>query len=263
VPTLLNPYNGCMALGRRHYLIAAALSLLLVGAALVAAWWWRRPPGLDAWGSGDPPTGWATRARQEGVWRREGVHRRIQYSYVPLSEISPELQLAVLVSEDLDFFGHGAVDLRAIREAIAEWREGGRLRGASTISQQLAKNLYLSGERTLWRKVEEARLAWWMERTLGKRRILELYLNIVEFGPGVYGAEAAAAHYFGAHANDLDADRGAALAAAIPSPGRDNPSTRSRRWEVRQGLIRARIERVAWLRERLRRLNQQQAGSRR
>lgn len=251
-----------MALGRRHYLIAAAVSLLLAGAALLAAWWWRRPPGLDAWGSGAPPTGWATRARQEDVWRREGVRRRIEYAYVPLGEISLEAQVAVLVSEDLDFFGHGALDVRAIREAIDEWREGGRLRGASTISQQLAKNLFLSGERTLWRKVEEARLAWWMERTLGKRRILELYLNIVEFGPGVYGAEAAALHYFGVHASEVGADQGAALAAAIPSPGRDNPSTRSRRWEVRQGLIRARIDRVDWLRDRLRRLNQQKAGSR-
>jgi monofunctional biosynthetic peptidoglycan transglycosylase len=251
-----------MVLRRRHYLIAAAVPLLLVGAVMAAAWWWwRPPPGLDAWGSGAPPTTWATRARQEELWRREGARRRIEYAYVPLGEVSLEAQLAVLVSEDLDFFGHGAVDLRAIREAIEEWREGGRLRGASTISQQLAKSLYLSGERTLWRKLEEARIAWWMERTLGKRRILELYLNIVEFGPGVYGVEAAAAHYFGTRAREVDAGQGAALAAAIPSPGRDNPSTRSRRWELRQRLIRARIDRVGWLRERLQRLNRQQADA--
>ena len=90
-----------------------------------------------------------------------------------------------------------------------------------------------------------------MERRLGKRRILELYLNVVEFGPGLFGAEAAAEHYFGIPATDLDADRGAALAAAIPSPGRDNPTTASRRWQFRRSTILRRMGNADWLRSRL------------
>jgi monofunctional biosynthetic peptidoglycan transglycosylase len=156
-----------------------------------------------------------------------------------------------LVGEDIDFFGHGPLDLDAIVEAVESRKPGRRLRGASTITQQLAKTLFLSGERTFWRKLREARLAWWMERRLGKRRILELYLNAVEFGPGLFGAEAASEHYFGIPATDLDAEHGAALAAAIPSPGRDNPTTASRRWQFRRFTILRRMANADWLRSRL------------
>jgi monofunctional biosynthetic peptidoglycan transglycosylase len=228
------------------------------GAAL---WWWQVPAELAAWRSGPPPHPWAAWQRQEAVWRAEGVHRRISFTYVPLDHISVEVPLAVLVSEDISFFAHGAVDFEAVREAVTQWHEGHRLRGASTISQQLAKNLFLSGERTFWRKLEEARLAHAMERSLGKRRILELYLNVVEFGPGLLGVEAAARHDYGHSAEELDAGQAAGLAAAIPSPGRDNPITVSRRWEYRRGIILARMARAGWLREMLERLHHEPAAA--
>jgi monofunctional biosynthetic peptidoglycan transglycosylase len=183
----------------------------------------------------------------------------VEHRYVPLGAISTELQLAVLVGEDIDYFGHGPLDLDAIVEAIETRKPGARLRGASTITQQLAKNLFLSPERTLWRKLREARLAWWMERRLGKRRILELYLNVVEFGPGLFGAEAASRHYFGVGASALDAEQAAGLAAAIPSPGRDNPATDSRRWRFRRSLILRRMGNAEWLKSLLARLNRSSA----
>jgi membrane peptidoglycan carboxypeptidase len=129
-----------------------------------------------------------------------------------------------------------------------------RLRGASTISQQLAKNLFLSPRRTVWRKIREAHLAWWLERRLGKRRILELYLNVVEFGPGLFGAEAASQHYFGVASGDLTVEQAASLAAAIPSPGRDNPTTDTRRWRFRRDVILRRMGRATWLKTLLGRL---------
>jgi monofunctional biosynthetic peptidoglycan transglycosylase len=234
---------------RRVLLVGlAAPAVAVIGFGL-----WLSSPGEDLarWEKGPPPGRWAAWERQEEVWREEGSQRRPEERYVALSAISVDLQLAVLVGEDIDFFGHGPVDLDAIVEAVETRKPGHRIRGASTITQQLAKNLFLSGERTFWRKIREARLAWWMERRLGKRRILELYLNVVEFGPGLFGAEVAARHYFGESAGALDAEQAAGLAAAIPSPGRDNPASASRRWQFRQSLILRRMGRADWLRARL------------
>lgn len=241
-----------MRLRRRHYGIAVGAAIVVMLAA-VPFLWWRHAPAVDfsRLRAGPPPADWAARARQEAKWRAEGIERRAAHEYAPLSSISHELQLAVLVSEDIDYFGHGAVDPRAIWEAINEWRHGRRLRGASTISQQLAKILFLSPERTLLRKLGEARLAWWLERELGKRRVLELYLNVVEFGPGLLGAEAASRHYFATGAATLSGEEAAGLAAAIPSPGRDNPSTTTPRWTARRAAILARMQAATWLRRRL------------
>jgi monofunctional biosynthetic peptidoglycan transglycosylase len=232
-------------------LLVVALAATVIGAASVGIWLLSPGEDLAPWREGAPPRHWATWQRQDDLWRAEGSQRRVENTYVPLAAISVELQLAVLVGEDIDFFGHGPVDLDAIVEAVETRKPGGRLRGASTITQQLAKNLFLSGERTFWRKLKEARLAWWMERRLGKRRILELYLNVVEFGPGLLGAEAASRHYFGLPARDLDPAHAAGLAAAIPSPGRDNPSTETRRWQFRRSTILRRMGRADWLRSRL------------
>jgi monofunctional biosynthetic peptidoglycan transglycosylase len=241
-----------VATGRGCYTIAGgALAALLLAAGLATAWWLTEPAGLDGLRQGPPPPSWAALERQRSAWRAAGRQRDVRPRYVPLEEIAVELQLAVLVGEDIDFFGHGAVDPTAIREALAEWRRGRRLRGASTLSQQLAKNLYLSGERSAWRKVEELRLAWWLERRLGKRRILELYLNVVEFGPGLFGVESAARYYCGAGAGELEAEQAAGLAAAIPAPGRDNPATATRRWKFRQDTILARMSEAGWLRRKL------------
>jgi len=240
--------------GARHP-VRRAVVLLGLGMAVAIAgaviWWWSPGEDLSAWRNGPPPRAWAAWRRQEERWREEGSRRRVQYSYVGLAQVSVEMQLAVLVGEDIDFFGHGPVDVDAILEAVEEHRPGERLRGASTITQQLAKNLYLSGERTIWRKLKEIRLAWWLERRLGKRRILELYMNVVEFGPGLLGVEAAARHYYEVGAAGLTGEQAAGLAAAVPAPGRDNPSTASRRWQNRRAIIMRRMAKADWLRTRL------------
>jgi monofunctional biosynthetic peptidoglycan transglycosylase len=236
------------------------LGLLGLGLVIGFGAWWSRPGmDLEPWGQGPLPLRWASWERQEELWLRQGLHRHPEHAYLPLADISEELVLAVLVGEDIGYFGHGAVDPRAVWEVLKEWREQGRLRGASTISQQVAKMLFLSGERSLSRKLQEARLAFWLERKLGKRRVLEIYLNVVEFGPGLFGAEAAAQHYFETSARTLSASQAAAVAAAIPAPGRDNPDTGTSRWEFRRDTIARRLQRVAWLRKILAR--QRAAGS--
>jgi monofunctional glycosyltransferase len=216
-----------------------------------AAWWLSPAPEVDEWAVGPTPRGWASLERQEEAWRRDGLNRRPAHSYRRFGEISPDLVLAVLVGEDVNFLRHDFLDPAAIWEAIGEWHRGARLRGASTISQQLARILFLSAERSVSRKLAEARLAWWLERRLSKRRILELYVNTVEFGPGLFGAEAASWHYFGVGAATVGPAEAAQLAAGIPSPGRDNPSTRTARWELRRSLIAERSARAVLLRVQL------------
>ncbi|HNX51622.1 MAG TPA: biosynthetic peptidoglycan transglycosylase [Thermoanaerobaculaceae bacterium] len=231
---------------------AGCLTVGLLGLAAAVAFgvWWASPGAdLAPWRQGPLPLRWASWARQEELWQRQGLHRRPEHVFVPMEELSEELTLAVLVGEDIGYFGHGAVDPRAMWEVVGEWWDEGRLRGASTISQQVAKMLFLSGERSLGRKLREARLAFWIERRLGKRRVLEIYLNIVEFGPGLFGAEAAARHYFDTAARDLSPSQAAAIAAAIPAPGRDNPDTKTGKWEFRRDTIARRLDHVAWLRK--------------
>lgn len=219
------------------------LVILSTATAVGAAWWLSAPDELQALETGPPTQDWATWRRQEERWLRDGVRRPLVHHYVPLERINPAVAHAVLVLEDINFFGHRGVDPGALREAFHEWQRGRPLRGASTITQQLAKSLFLSPERSLRRKIREARLAWWMERRLGKRRILELYLNVVEFGPGTFGVEAASRRYYSVSAAELTRSQAAGLAASIPSPARDNPATGTERWSFRRNLIEERIER--------------------
>jgi len=145
----------------------------------------------------------------------------LEYAWVPYAGISVHLKRAVVVAEDAKFLDHDGFDWEAIQEAIAKnQREGRVVAGASTITQQLAKNLFLSGERSWLRKGQEAIITWMLEQTMTKRRILELYLNVAEWGDGVFGAEAAARHHFGVSAAALDAGQAAWLAAILPSPRR-------------------------------------------
>lgn len=164
--------------------------------------------------------------------------RRVQ-TWVPYDRISQNLVRAVLAGEDSRFFDHAGFDWEEMKKALEQdWNEGKFKRGASTISQQLAKNLFLSTSKNPIRKLHEALITWEMEIILGKRRILEIYLNVIEWGDGVYGAEAAARNYFKASAASLSADQAAFLSAIIPSPnGAFNPSTRRRRVERRKNLI--------------------------
>ena len=147
-----------------------------------------------------------------------------QWSWAPLSRISSHLQRAVVVAEDASFFVHEGFDWEGIRDAALHNLEAGEMkRGGSTITQQLAKNLYLSSERSLLRKTREALITRSLEHHLTKERILELYLNVAEWGRGVYGAEAAARHHFGKSAADLTMSEAAWLAAILPSPQRYDP----------------------------------------
>jgi monofunctional biosynthetic peptidoglycan transglycosylase len=147
-----------------------------------------------------------------------------QWSWAPLSRISSHLQRAVVVAEDASFFVHEGFDWEGIRDAALHNLEAGEMkRGGSTITQQLAKNLYLSSERSLLRKAREALITRSLEHHLTKERILELYLNVAEWGRGVYGAEAAARHHFGKSAADLTMSEAAWLAAILPSPQRYDP----------------------------------------
>jgi monofunctional biosynthetic peptidoglycan transglycosylase len=143
------------------------------------------------------------------------------HTWVPYARISIHLKRAVVVAEDAKFLDHEGFDWEAIQGALAKnQREGRVVAGASTISQQLAKNLFLSGERSWLRKGQEAIITWMLEQTMSKRRILELYLNVAEWGEGVFGAEAAARYHFGVSAAALAPEQGAWLAAILPSPRR-------------------------------------------
>jgi len=146
---------------------------------------------------------------------------RLAHVWVPYGRISPQLKRAVIAAEDARFLEHAGLDWEAIERAIDKNQKRGRVvAGASTITQQLAKNLFLSGERSWIRKAQEAVIAWMLEATLSKRRILELYLNVAEWGEGVFGAQAAAEVHFGTHPGALSARQAAWLAAVLPSPRR-------------------------------------------
>ncbi|MEW6382074.1 MAG: monofunctional biosynthetic peptidoglycan transglycosylase [bacterium] len=161
---------------------------------------------------------------REREWEDKGKSYKIRQRWVPLSRISPHLVRAVVIAEDDKFWRHEGFDYEAIQEAIEKDLKAGKFKlGGSTISQQLAKNLYLSPAKNPFRKIREAIITWRMEKTLSKRRILELYLNVIEWGEGVFGAEAAARHYYGKPASLLTSREAARLAAVLPNPRRFNP----------------------------------------
>lgn len=166
----------------------------------------------------DPPI---TTVQIERMIQHPDEPRR--YEFVPLDRISPHLSQAVIASEDARFYEHHGLDWTEIGHAVEEKLEDGRLRGASTITQQLARNLFLTTNRSILRKAAEVPLALLLELLLPKRRILELYLNVVEWGPGVFGAEAAAEYHYGVAARALSREQAARLAAILPSPRRRRP----------------------------------------
>jgi monofunctional biosynthetic peptidoglycan transglycosylase len=167
--------------------------------------------------------------------------RRVQ-EWVPYSRISEDLKRAVLVAEDAAFWDHDGIDVTQIRESIqASWAQGVPMRGASTITQQLAKNLYLSPSRDPLRKLRELILARRIEAALSKVRIFEIYLNVIEWGDGIWGAEAAARAYFGIPASALDPAQSALLAGAIINPRLHSPARPTARLLARQQLILSRM----------------------
>jgi monofunctional biosynthetic peptidoglycan transglycosylase len=226
-------------------LALALLGVLLAGWAAREAWTWPDVGALAA----RPPATTAFIERYRAAERAAGRAGQVAWTWVPYPRISPELKRAVLVAEDINFFAHRGFELPELRVALEEALEEGELpRGASTLTQQLAKNLWLSPARHPWRKAKEAVLTWQLERRLGKRRILELYLNVVEFGPGVFGAEAAARRYFGKAAADLDAGEAAQLAAGLPRPRAWHPGVASAAYARYVGIILRRLERAEFLR---------------
>jgi len=179
---------------------------------------------------------------------REGRSPRVQWRWVPYARISPNLKAALLVSEDINFFSHHGFDRTEMEDSISEaWKKRDFPRGASTLTQQLAKNLWLSPSRNPWRKVKEALLTVQLEKDLGKKRILELYLNVVEFGPGIYGAEAASRAYFARSSADLTDTEAAELVAGLPSPDRWHPGTGSRAARKRVAIILRRMRRARFV----------------
>lgn len=180
----------------------------------------------------------AAEAEEAGRQARQ-VHR-----WIPYGRISPALIKAVVVTEDGAFWSHGGVDLHEVRAALDTWwDEGGSLRGGSTITQQLAKNLYLSPSRNPYRKLRELLIARRLEAELSKRRILELYLNLIEWGDGIWGAEAAARANFGVSAADLTEEQAALMAGAIINPRVYSPANPNGRLRSRQQIILGRMRR--------------------
>jgi monofunctional glycosyltransferase len=159
--------------------------------------------------------------RRLEILRAKKPGAQLRRTWVSYDRISAQLKRAVVAAEDAKFLDHEGFDWEAIQKAMTKNEQRGKVvAGASTISQQVAKNLFLSGERSWLRKGQEAIITWMMERTLSKRRILELYLNIAEWGEGVFGAEAAARYHFGVPASALGPEQAAYLAAVLPSPRR-------------------------------------------
>jgi len=218
---------------RRPLVLLAATAALLATAAIGL---WLALPAPGAFASKNPrTTAVIEQRRAEAAAARRGF--RLRQTWVSLDRVSPRLVQAVLTSEDASFYAHGAFDWHEVQAAADDsLRKGRPLRGASTLSQQLAKNLWLGTERSLWRKVKEAVLAVKLERTLPKRRILALYLNVAEWGPGVFGVEAAARAHFGVSAADLSAAQAALLAAMLPAPRRVNMEQPSR-WLARRSRL--------------------------
>lgn len=176
---------------------------------------------------------------RENEWGREGKRFRVKQKWVPLRAISPYLIKAVLIGEDDKFWSHEGFDYEAMQKALEKDIKAKKFKlGGSTISQQLAKNLYLSPSKNPLRKIREAIITWRMERALSKKRILELYLNVAEWGDrGIFGIEAAARKYYGKPAADLGPEEAARLASVLPNPRRFNPLGSQRYVINRSNLI--------------------------
>lgn len=219
--------------------LAAWLAFVLAAAFVVyelsflaRIYWWR---------SHDPASTAFMAERMERVRERK-PDAKARQQWVPYARISLNLKRAIVAAEDAKFADHEGFDWEAMQKAWEKNQKRGRVvAGGSTISQQLAKNLFLSGSRTPWRKAQEAVITVMLEAVLDKRRILEIYLNVIEWGEGVFGAEAAARHYYGVNAAALTAEQSARLAAMVPNP-RFYDRNRNAPWlEKKTGIILARM----------------------
>lgn len=218
-------------------------SICILLAAVFLVWWHLLPSGRE-FATLNPTTTALVETRVAEA-HAEGRDLEVHLSFIPLRSISPALIKTVVVAEDGNFWSHKGFDYAELWKALKEaWRSRTVPRGASTISQQLAKNLYLSESKNPARKLLEAFITFRIEHTLSKDRILELYLNVIEWGYGIFGAEAAAQHYFRTHAANLSMDQASFLAAIIPGPtSAFDPRKNARKVSQRQRLLRDRAVR--------------------
>jgi monofunctional biosynthetic peptidoglycan transglycosylase len=207
----------------------------------VAALWLCAALSLVALRWIDPPTT-AVQMQRRFQATIHGKPYQKKFNFVPLRQISPDFQHAVISAEDGRFYQHHGFDWQAIQIAAEGDLDGGRIRGGSTISQQLVKNLFFGTSRSFLRKGAEFTLVPVAEFVLGKQRILELYMNVVEWGPGVYGADAAAHAWYGVSARSVGREQGARLAAILPSPLKRRPE----RMTHYSGLILERMRQTGW-----------------
>ena len=189
----------------------------------------------------DPPTTAVQIQRHLQGWIHSTPYHE-RYKFVPLNQISPDLQHAVIAAEDARFYQHHGFDWHAIQLAAEDDMEGGRLRGGSTLTQQLVKNLFFGTGRSILRKGVEFTLVPVAELFIGKRRILELYLNVVEWGPGIYGAESACRSYYRASARNIGREQSAQLAAILPAPLKRRPE----RMNHYSAIILERMRQMGW-----------------
>jgi monofunctional glycosyltransferase len=218
-----------LRLGVRWLLFALAVMWSFAALTLLLARWV------------DPPTTAVHIQRHVQAWfHRAPYHKR--YKFIPLSQISPDLQHAVIAAEDARFYQHHGFDWHEIQIAAEDDVEGGRVRGASTITQQLIKNLFFGTGRSILRKGAEFTLVPVAEFIIGKQRILEIYLNVVEWGPGIYGAESASRFYDGTSARNLGRQPASRLAAILPAPLRRRPE----RMNNYSALILERMRQMGW-----------------
>ena len=189
----------------------------------------------------DPPTTAVHMQRRLQAWIH-GTPYQKRYRFIPINQISPDLQHAVVAAEDSRFYQHHGFDWHEIQIAAEDDLDGGRSRGASTITQQLVKNLFFGTGRSVLRKGAEVMLVPVAELFLGKQRVLEIYLNVVEWGPGIYGAESASRNYYGIAARNTDREQAARLAAILPAPLKRRPE----RMNKYSGLIQERMRQMRW-----------------
>jgi monofunctional biosynthetic peptidoglycan transglycosylase len=213
----------------RWFVIGVALVWSLAVLILVAARWI------------DPTTTAVHIERRLQAWIHHTPYNE-RYEFLPLSQISPDFQHAVIAAEDERFYQHHGFDWQAMQIAAEDDMEGGRIRGGSTLTQQLVKNLFFGTGRSILRKGAEFTLVPVAELVLGKQRILELYLNVVEWGPGVYGAESACRYYYRTSARNIEREQSARLAAILPLPLKRRPDRMNRY----SGLIQERMRQLGW-----------------
>jgi monofunctional glycosyltransferase len=229
--------------------IRKGLLLIALAAVIFVVWQWITFPDVEELEK-TPPKTTAFMDRRRAELRAKGKDDRLEYRWTSYGSISPYLRRAVLVAEDNDFYEHEGVDVKAMREALErDWKRKKITHGGSTITQQLAKNLYLSPSRNPLRKVKEYFIARSLENHLSKKRILELYLNVVEMGERVYGAEAAARYYFKKPASALTPSEAALLAGCLPNPRIMSPGAPNKRLRSRQKMILSRMRRWGYAAE--------------